>query len=178
MAPDSVPLVFGGETSVAPSFLCSPVAEGSGFQVGDFCWPVPRHRDLVEESPQFIVVSLFPPEEGHGGFDGGDPLLSFLGPVFRFAVASVIDKLEIFSVGDEHLAGLELFDIELLDSKLVIPAVGHSIAAGSLPNSLPGRHSHHFVLGDAFQILLLDWAFDKGFNRSHELKRGSPHDNG
>lgn len=150
LAPDSVPLVLGGETSVGPSLLCSPVAVGSGFQVGDFCRPVPRHLDFVEESPQFIVVSLFPPEEGHGGFNGGDPLLSFLCPVFRSAVASVIDKLEIFSVGDQHLTCFELSDIKLLDSKLVIPAVGHSLAVGSFPNSLPGRHSHHFVLGNVF----------------------------
>lgn len=173
----SIPFVFSRETSIFSCFCCSPVAESPSFQVIYFCWPVPGHVDLFEESSKLIMFSIFPPKEGHRWPDRGNPLLPFLSPILWFFVASIIDKAEVFAIRDQHLTGLELLHIELLDSKLVIPAISCCIVDVSFPFAFPGRNWDHFVLWNFFKILLPRWALDITLDGGHILERHSSHDN-
>jgi hypothetical protein len=90
---DGVILVLSGQTSVFSCLLGPPFAESSGFEVVYFSGPVPRHIDLPKEGPEFVVVSILPPEEREGGFDGSYPPLSFFGPQLWPAIASFVNEL-------------------------------------------------------------------------------------
>ena len=77
---DSIVLVFSRETGVAACLESPPFAEGSGFKVVDFGWPVPRHVNLSVQGSEFIVFSVFPPKERESRFDWSKPPLSFFTP--------------------------------------------------------------------------------------------------
>jgi len=142
---DGVVLVLSGESSVFARLLGPPFAEGSGLEVVDFRRPVPRHVDLAIECPEFVVVSILPPEKRKSGFDGSYPSLSLFSPKFWSFVTSFVYKLEIFSVTNQHFTSLKPFDIELLFSKLVIPSISLSFFLIPLPSTFPVINLDHFI---------------------------------
>ena len=119
--------VLGGKSGIDPCFLCSPLAEGTSFEVVDFSRPVPGHFDLSWKGSQKIFFIFFDPKHRHLWFDRSNPPLPFLSPKFRLVVASILDKLHKLSVGNQHLTSLELLDIKIFVSKLIVPAKGSEI---------------------------------------------------
>ena len=80
LASDSVVLIFSRQSSVLACLLGPPFAEGSRLEIVHFSRPVPRHINLPIERPEFVVVSILPPENRKRRFDGSYPPLPLFTP--------------------------------------------------------------------------------------------------
>ena len=169
-------LSFSWKTCIISRLLCPPLTEGSGLKIIDLYWPVPRHIDLLEESPKSVAVSLLPPEEGHLRFDWRDPGLSFLRPPFRMVVTSILYKFQIFSIRYKHLAWLKLRHIKLFLSKLVVNAKSFRLLELIFPESFPRLHNLHLIIGNFLKSLLSWRTLYEALYCFHHFKGKSSHD--
>lgn len=90
---DRVVFVFGWQASVLAGLLGPPLAESSCLQIIHLGGPVPRHIYFSVKRSELVLISVFPPEEGEGGADRGEPPSAFFSPQFRTSVASLDDEL-------------------------------------------------------------------------------------
>jgi hypothetical protein len=46
-----------------------------------------------------------------------------LSPIFHFLIAIIVPKMVVLTIGDKHLAGLELFGVDMFVAKLIVPSI-------------------------------------------------------
>mmetsp|Transcript_28183 Transcript_28183/g.70808 ORF Transcript_28183/g.70808 Transcript_28183/m.70808 type:complete len:386 (-) Transcript_28183:970-2127(-) len=151
--PDEVVLRLGDDAvrrgALQVVLLRLPSAVGPCLMVVDIHWPIPLHVLLFEDSAQSelhrALRAIGHPEEGPLHVPEAAPSPAILRPIALRPVAAGRNKLPKLAIGDEVLAGFEVWHLDSTMTVLIVPSVGRVVARLPQLDAAPGDR-HELVL--------------------------------